>query len=350
MIEKLSLIIEMIENSGRIGYITDDKFHVLWTNSEKSLIELLIESNHSGISKSLKKETVIACADGTAMKITPLTHDNKLIGYLFEQYESNSIIKMLSKTNVFNKFTDEYHNFRRSTLELLTYYMSIPENTTDKEYAEKTDKLYSDTANLTQLFKILTSESNTRIFDAYIPLCYCCGLMKIVSHRNAFIIETDIQQGLFIKAERSSFEFAIMNLLLNAYVHNSARNKKISVKAETDGNDIVLISITDNGRRANLEDIEKFRTLYKSQNTVAGEGLGITLTQIFADKYDADLTFKNTSKGGLSVNLKFKYYNIPDNNIYMYSSYSSSSTETHSELLNIMKKCFRPDDLRNIKL
>lgn len=116
MISDYSVLKSIIENGGREGYITDERFNVVWTNSQKPLTEILLCSEHSSLERARTKEAMISCSDGSALKITPIMVDGKAEAYVFERFMGNQILDMLSKTSVFYSFAEQYNSFRDSSL------------------------------------------------------------------------------------------------------------------------------------------------------------------------------------------------------------------------------------------
>lgn len=345
MTDDFSILQSIIENSGREGYITDEKFNVLWTNSDKSLIGVLLESNHGTLVQPKEKETAISCSDGSVLKITPLIKNGRPQGYLFERYISNQIVDMLSKTSVFKSFSRQYSDFRESTMELLMHLQAENAENIHKEDIDETNRLIAGSVNKTGLFKILSPEDEPLTVDLYVPISYCCGSMQIVANRSQVDIVSDIAPGLFASTHHTSFEYVFINLLLNAYAHGDPEGKRILVKGYRDMDDVV-IEIHDNGKNADLERINSFRTLYAADRPhTEGEGLGIAIAQIFADRYGGTLSFSISELGGLCARLRLPY-KIPDSRISLFSP--AYNDDEDKLMIDLMRKCFSAEELKSL--
>lgn len=337
MISDYSVLKSIIENGGREGYITDERFNVVWTNSQKPLTEILLCSEHSSLERARTKEAMISCSDGSALKITPIMVDGKAEAYVFERFTGNQILDMLSKTSVFYSFAEQYNSFRDSSLELL---LKAAEN--DRFIAEKTDKLTAGSVNKSGSFKILSPESEPITMDLYVPLSYCCGSLQILANYTDLKLETEISMGLFTLTHLTSFEYVVLNLIINAYQNAEPGNRKLLVRGYRK-DDNVIVEIHNNGDAPDIEKIEAFRHIYAvDRPEYSGEGLGIAMVQLFADKYNGEFLMSRSHLGGLCAELRLPY-RLPDSRVSLFSpNYGENDDELMIELL---KKCFTAKQL-----
>jgi hypothetical protein len=307
----------------------------------------LLNSNNTGCNFVKNKETFVGCSDGSTLKVTPLNDDGQVSGYFFERYSSNELVEMLAKTDVFSEFSKQYDDFRTSMLELLLTYRSMTEKKSSKTSETNHEKFFAGTVNTVSLLKILSNNTPTNTFDLYVPLSSCCGAFQTLSDKTDFTLKAEMCQGLYVNAHRSSFEYVLINLLLNAYGYCNAEHKEITLKAFRRNSD-VIIEVSDNGSNADLEYIKSFQTAYAAlKPKTDGEGLGISMTRIFADKYNANLEFEHSETGGLCVRLTLPYCS-PDNRIFLFSDNFRTDRCSERTLSEMLKKFFSPEIINNM--
>ncbi|MGN0632690.1 MAG: sensor histidine kinase [Oscillospiraceae bacterium] len=341
-----SMLISIAENSGRDTYITDEKFRVVWTNAEKPLIEVLNSADISKLGYRPLKETAISCGDGMALKITPLLKKGITLGYMFEKYSSTDLVMVLSKTKAFEGFADQYNDFRNSLFDLVLN--SVPPSTKEEkdQSDEKVDDLLSSTANKTALFSLFRNKQKEILIDLHNPLFHCAYSMKLISDKNkTFKVDMDIEERLFIVAHHTTLEYTLINLMLNAYQYCNAKIKEITVKGYREGEKVVA-EISDNGTDVDLDYINSFRSLYRNHAPKnEKEGLGITIAQVFAEKYGGSLELLHSKTGGLCVRLKLPYQ-TPDDKLKVFES--QEPPDHVDNFMNILKKSFSADELFDV--
>ena len=67
-------------NSGRDSYITDERFGLLWSNTDTELVEILLNSDSEMFRKYPNKEVFMNCPDG-ALKAAPIIENGTVIAF-----------------------------------------------------------------------------------------------------------------------------------------------------------------------------------------------------------------------------------------------------------------------------
>lgn len=293
------------ENSGREVFITDKIFNVLWTNSDTTLVQVMMTVDKNAFGNPPKKELCVSCSDGRALKITPVLNDGNAEIYVFELYDANDIISMLAATPVIENYKKKYDNMRSSLLQYMTEIIGYAEVMHLKEY----DGLFSYSANRMAMLNMLTESSEKHIVDIGIFLREVFGYLERLSARaDNFEMELSLDEGLYSSAPLGSLEYAVVNMFTNSFAHcNCEGVKRIKLSARRcDGS--ILIELEDNGTDADLEKINRYRSIYTPmRNSFDKECTGISILELFARKNGGRLDFYNTETGGLRTVITLPY-------------------------------------------
>ena len=101
-----------------------------------------------------------------------------------------------------------------------------------------------------------------------------------------------------IKADKEKLGIALLNILVNAIEAVEEKNGKL-ILAVFDENDIVTVTITDNGKGIPAENLSKlFEPFFTSKR--GGSGLGLTATYNIINKHDGSIKVKSKENVGTS--------------------------------------------------
>lgn len=115
--------------------------------------------------------------------------------------------------------------------------------------------------------------------------------------------------AVYVRADRTLLYRAIGNLLSNAIRYNeTGRSVGVALQAE-DGDDVVTIHITDDGKRIDPAFVDKmfepFSRSDKARKTDGGTGLGLTIAKSILEKHGAKIEYRYVDGGNdMTVTMK----------------------------------------------
>lgn len=345
MSKEYHLLKNIAENSGRESYITDDRFEVIWTNAEEPLAQVLLKLTFPIRDKDITREVVLGCNDGRALKITPIRLDGRLHYCFFELYGSSELLMMLGKTSVFKGFIKAAENVRYSMLD----YASELSVAADAVNRSKYGQLCSSSVNFMSILRILGGSGIDGAQDITTRLRQIsCWFAAVSARSGKFIFEPDIDEELFAVTEKTALECAVVNLLMNAWLHAEPPEGKqlhLKITAYADSGKVV-IDIDDNGCKADPEYVDGFRNVYlKPTGEHGGEGLGVSLAEVFCRRFDGKLSFMKSPMGGLRARIAIPACDPRKSTVFFAPS---SAGRGVSYVRDIMSKGFTCDELEDI--
>lgn len=146
-------------------------------------------------------------------------------------------------------------------------------------------------------------ESNVRVLDKtrfnYSEAVeMICLDMKFIRTNN-ITLKDDIEENIFVNADRELITRLIGNLITNAYRYgNENGTVLVSLKSNRDN---AILTIADNGIGIEKEKIEKiFERFYQADSSRSGEGsgLGLAMVKEIANLHGASITVKSEAGQG----------------------------------------------------
>ena len=146
-------------------------------------------------------------------------------------------------------------------------------------------------------------ESNVRVLDKtrfnYSEAVeMICLDMKFIRTNN-ITLKDDIEENIFVNADRELITRLIGNLIINAYRYgNENGTVLVSLKSNRDN---AILTIADNGIGIEKEKIEKiFERFYQADSSRSGEGsgLGLAMVKEIANLHGASITVKSEAGQG----------------------------------------------------
>ena len=297
--EEYRLLKDIAQNSGRDSYITDERFEVLWSNGREPLTAVLLGLKTPLKGRDIRRETVLACKDGRALKITPVVEEGRIYYFLFELYGSSELLVMLGATSVFAGFTRAAEEARYSMLDYARE-LSVSANAVN---ISRYGKLCSASVNFMSILRILGGIGSESAQDITALLRQIACWFTAASVRSgALTFEADIDESLTAVIEKTAFECAVVNLLMNGFLHCEPPEGKLPYVKLTAFAEAgrTVIHIDDNGCKADPAYVDGFREVYiKPVDTSRGEGLGVSLAEVFCKRFGGKLSFGSSPLGGL---------------------------------------------------
>ena len=125
--------------------------------------------------------------------------------------------------------------------------------------------------------------------------------------------EPQTDTGLWIDADPTQLESAVVNLILNARDALPAGGGEITVSARPDGPDRVLLEIADTGCGMPAAVLEQAATPFFTTKPVGqGTGLGLSMVAAFAEAASGTLSIDSQPGAGTRVRLSFPRRSPPD--------------------------------------
>ena len=117
-------------------------------------------------------------------------------------------------------------------------------------------------------------------------------------------IESNLPRTIMIRMEEGDCMEVIGNLLDNAFKYC---NEQISISADSRGEGGTRLTISDDGQGLKLQEVERILNRgTRLDQTSEGQGIGLAVVADIVKSYNIDLSFEQSSLGGLSVTLLFK--------------------------------------------
>ena len=128
-------------------------------------------------------------------------------------------------------------------------------------------------------------------------------LQSGVAQQKNIFIDMDPDLDLYAFADQNMVTFIFRNILSNA-LKFSLDNSTVTIKAEETDNDMIAISITDQGMGMdekqinNLFKIDSRSLTYNDDNELEGTGLGLILCKEFVEKNNGTISVSSTKGKG----------------------------------------------------
>lgn len=122
---------------------------------------------------------------------------------------------------------------------------------------------------------------------------------------------SEITEKQIVKADKEKAVWVLVNILSNA-IRYSPEQAVITIKANTEKEGILILSVQDNGKGIPKEYQQKlFQRFYKipNDNTTKGTGLGLSIAKEFMEAMNGKIYLDSTYKTGAKFNLEFVVLN-----------------------------------------
>lgn len=117
-------------------------------------------------------------------------------------------------------------------------------------------------------------------------------------------IESNLSRTIMIRMEEGDCMEVIGNLLDNAFKYC---NEQITISADGRAEGGTRLTISDDGQGLKLQEVERILNRgTRLDQTSEGQGIGLAVVADIVKSYNIDLSFEQSSLGGLSVTLLFK--------------------------------------------
>lgn len=118
--------------------------------------------------------------------------------------------------------------------------------------------------------------------------------------------ETNLE-SYFMQIDFALFEMLLMNLVTNAFIYNKSREKRVLIRLEAIGKNL-LMDVTDNGVGLDKGELKKvFRKFYQVGKSTKGSGLGLYIVQNIARLHKGEISAHSDGVGkGTTFRIIFK--------------------------------------------
>ena len=320
--------------SGRETFITNSGFGLLWSNSQRDLLELISIGGCTDMLRRTDHETVIRCED-QALHIIPVIMDGERI-YFFELVAPAFAAELFRKTAAF----DAMYARLRGTIDGYSSELS-PIALQDPSCAARMNRLTASLANQRALLELLTKKDTELFVDIGEHIEFLVKSQMMARLQKALVsCSLEIERGIVCFADRRDVDYTVINMLSNVILHaRPATLTVMTLRVAKDG-DYCLIETEDNGTQADLARIKGFSTLYPDRNVLkSGEQAftrsGIALIYAFAEKFGGYAEASLTESGGLRMSVRIKRCTQP-NVITLYSPGSDTGSPENITLRSLL--------------
>jgi signal transduction histidine kinase len=238
-----------------------------------------------------------------------------------DEFEELSVefIGMADKLKLYDEKQKEFfqnasHNLKTPLMSIRGYAEAILDNVAaDKERAlgiiiEETDRLAELVKNILFISKSESVEEFYRfeVLDVKDIINDIFRKIKAITDENGKDLNIDIDDDLYINADREKFINAVMNILTNSVRY---AEKQIDIRAY--GNDEnVVIAVEDDGEGFDAgEEGMVFERFYKGRK--GSYGLGLAITKMIIEKHEGAIRAYNGDKGACIDIILKRIKNVP---------------------------------------
>lgn len=198
------------------------------------------------------------------------------------------------------------HELRNPLASIQLTLENILQECSDIELTERMQLVYKEVKRLTRnLNDLLASARNTAGSAQKINIRQILEellmLLKYQAEEN-ISFKYDVAYDLFAFLPENEFRQMLLNLLLNSIQAIGAENGEISIVATTQGNNQLLITITDTGPGFSKNFLQNGIRPFVSLKD-GGTGLGLTMVQRFIKDHNGRLHLQNIEPGHACVSL-----------------------------------------------
>ncbi len=128
-------------------------------------------------------------------------------------------------------------------------------------------------------------------------------------------IRVEEKKGILVTADADMVQIILRNIINNA-IKFTHRGGSVVIKADVEGNNLIRVSITDNGVGIESQQLQKIFDLANTQHTPGTEnekstGLGLILVKYFVEKNNGTLTIDSQKDKGTTVSFTLPAAQLP---------------------------------------
>ena len=178
-----------------------------------------------------------------------------------------------------------------------------------KAIAEQTRRLSALVTNILKMNKLENQQiyPNTEVYDISEQLCECMLEHETVWEEKEIEIQTDIQEELYIEADKELLSLVWNNLFSNA-LKFTENGGCVSLRSYTDGT-FVYVEVKDNGCGMSAETgANIFKKFYQgdTSHSTKGNGLGLALVKRVIDICKGEISVSSQLGKGSTFTVKLK--------------------------------------------
>jgi two-component system sensor histidine kinase PhoQ len=144
--------------------------------------------------------------------------------------------------------------------------------------------------------------------DLILIMIKIMSALEKVYHEKSVDIESSLPGSIMIRMDEGDCMEVIGNLLDNAFKYCSG---KIVISAESRGEGGTRLTLSDDGQGLKLREVEGILNRgTRLDQTSEGQGIGLAVVADIVKSYNIEMTFEQSSLGGLSVTLFFKQVDL----------------------------------------
>ncbi|MBR6101727.1 MAG: HAMP domain-containing histidine kinase [Ruminococcus sp.] len=302
--------------SGTPAALCDTSLRLRWKNSPE-IPESLIPDDFTGEDGEppilpIREERMLRFRTGGAALVTPLTEGEECKGYLVRFFPADSIERLITHSDKAYEQVTMLDNVRYR----LQGAISALEAREVEDYPFQVKETFHEIklSMLRSLACTVNFAEASRVFGGHLDILdteLSSLLRRTTDHYSQFIDPKALRVicrpglGVCVMTDYAALEPVLLNLIVNAYMYNDAREKEVVIRLINDGTHGVL-TVTDNGTSADLEKIER-ASHYLGQKPVFGKGesLGLAIARELCRRCGGSIGFEHSETGGLKVILKF---------------------------------------------
>lgn len=314
--ELIETLKEQYTSTGMECALFDSKMKLLWHNTALQPEQLFLYCfnylNKDYPSLPVTKPTVLRHDSGKAVLLRPIYENGEITGYAIEFFPEELIASLLTHSPADSLFVSSGEMMRVHLSEMMMARDEFMLRNTDREMMARLSaenmtgvcRVLSSTVNLLELRHYYCDEDNGSFTGISTRLLDTLAWTEELFLRNDCVVQKHIQPGVYARLNYERLEAVLLNLMINGYMYNPSEKKMLSVELKGD-EDYLLLSVADNGSGADIQRLKAAAAgRLDPSEELSGEGLGLRLAQLFADKYDGDLAFSFSEAGGLAVSIE----------------------------------------------
>lgn len=356
-ISKYNTICSLYSRAATITAITDLRFSVLWTNNAEffSIGDNILDMTHDIQDFPIRRERSFRLYKSGILRAAtakPLYSGFDVEGYVCEIFDTNNVISLLGKSDVFDTIQPVIANFREGVNNLLSATDILSDKMMTKDLIENVPVVESQRRNC---YKLYTSLNNiTEFFDNTFVMRQVSAI-KVRDYLEAVIIQCNTilaKCGRFIDYYLENTKAAIcvsdkkllislVNAIQNALIYSN-ENSKITLNMKIEGK-YAVITIENDGNIIPEEIFALSGDPNVNGRANSRPGLGLFIIKQFTENADGNFSIKPRENGGAILRMEIPLadedivaamLNAPADTAYLTDGYSPINMYLNEYLLS----------------
>lgn len=294
--------------------VCDSDLNILWENREGvgDILSAGSLSQDAAERLRLGMETYARCNDGSAARFLPVNEQGRTL-FTVEIYSNLSVKQLICASSALDELDNQRESTRRHLSGVLNALNMLPASVDQEQTVGirssvilALQRVLSSDINFRQLCRLFARGIQAKMTGIDTRLEPVIGYLGQVLTAEGTVLECRIDQRVTGCCDYELFECVLVNLVTNAQKYAVCEDTKkilLSLTLSDDKKNYVL-SVSDNGTKADVSEIEKFSYVGAfAPETESQERLGLALARLMCERMNGSFELSQSKSGGLTVTL-----------------------------------------------